>query len=92
MNASHEQNQPLADEVKRLATQQGLDVVHNTSSFSNFDGYHRYLIFDPRTAKGRVTIRSKATVDYWESRYSKNYQPSISGEAECLREMIEYLS
>ncbi len=92
MNASHEQNAELARQVEELARQRGLGVVHNVTSYSNHDGYHRYLIFDPTKATGQITIRSKATIEYTEARYSRNGQPSIKGEREALDALRESLS
>lgn len=89
---SHDENAALLEEVELLAKKNGLGICHNVTSWSNHDGYHRYLIFDPKRANGQVTIRSKAKIAYWETRYSRNYQPSISGEAACLRGMRRWLN
>lgn len=89
MNASHEVNQPLAQEITAIAAAKNVLVAHNASSFAKFDGQHRYLVL--KSGAPNATIRSKDLVAYWETRYSRYGEPSIIGEAQCLGAMLRFL-
>lgn len=90
MKPSHSSNEELVDQITILANELNLAVIHNASTInSRFDGYHRYLVGD-LPAEG-MTIRSKRTRGYEETRYSRSYKPSIKGEAICLKKILERL-
>ncbi len=87
--ASHDENTDLVEQIKQMADAKNVIVRHNSSSFSKFDGQHRYLILKNDAVD--FSIRSRHLVEYWETRYSQYFQPSKSGERACLRGMIAYL-
>jgi len=91
MRTSHARNQGAADRLTATANRLGLHIRHNSSGLGGFDGYHRYLVLDGREAKTNESTRSKTCLDYWETRYSSHFQPSIRGERECLEDMEEFL-
>ncbi len=86
---SHEANRELAQQVADMAAQRGFVVCHNASSWGNHDGWHRYVIHSTPVTCYAITGRSVQA--YWETRYSSWSQPSIVGEARCLRSMIRWL-
>lgn len=88
MYATHEQNSDLVEQIKSAAAEKGLVVLHNSSSWSNFDGWHRYLVGLP----GMCNIRSKTCINYWETRYSREYKPSVSGERSCLEKLLQWIN
>lgn len=90
MFASHEENNDLVVEINALAAQQGVGVAHNASSLAKHDGYHRYLVYS-QPELGKPSVNQKRCIEYWETRYSKDYQPSKSGERACLRGVLRWL-
>lgn len=89
--ASHSENAELAAQVATAATAAGKGVRHNVTSYSNHDGYHRYVIFSSENPSS-IAYNSKDAEIYYEDRYSKDYKPSKSGEAASLRSMLSDLT
>lgn len=90
MFASHEENNDLVSQINVLASELGIGVAHNASSLAKHDGYHRYLVYS-QPELGKPSISHKRCIDYWETRYSRDYQPSKSGERSCLRGVLRWL-
>lgn len=84
-----DENAALAQIVTEKAAALGLRACRNSSGarWGNFDGVHRYLIFDPSKLPIGIdfpTIRSEACLTYSEARYSKYFAPSEVGENSAL--------
>ena len=86
--ANHEENEELAKEVDILANKKDLKFYHNKSSsrYGNFDGWHRYVIIDPKISQNK-TIRSRGLIYYTEARFCKYFKPSIIRERIALTDL-----
>ena len=83
---SHLENIDLWVSLTKLCKQYNLEIRHNCTSYSNFDGQHRYLILKQDATN--KTINSKSCILWQETRFSKNYLPSISGERKALNNLL----
>lgn len=89
--ASHEVNQPAADECERLAAQVGYAVRHNqTNTGGNFEGYHSYCVYSSREP-GDIRWNGGECINYWQTNHSRYSRPGIGGEARCLESMRQWL-
>ena len=88
-----ESNADLVTDIVEIAEHIGLAVIHNSSSARTgaYDGYHRYLVLKLGVSEN-TSIRSRACLKFWETRFSRNYQPSKSGERRCLENLFYYLA
>jgi len=84
--ASHEENKKLAKEVSILANKKNYKFYHNRTSYGKFDGWHRYVIIDPKISKD-TSIRSKGLIYYTEARFCKYFKPSIIRERIALADL-----
>lgn len=89
----HPVNRDVAEAVEAQARRLGFETCRNHSGARkcNFDGYHRYLVFDPRVDSADRSCRSRACVSYAEARFSRSYLPSQKGEREALEALLERL-
>lgn len=86
------QNEHLLNYIKELSELKGVVFKHNVSSINSKDGYHRYLVLNPKISNSKDTsIKSKNCIAYEQSRYSKNYLPSIKSEFVSLNKLITFL-
>ncbi len=83
---SHPENMDLWESISKTCKQYNLEIRHNCTSYSHFDGYHRYLIL--KSDATDKTIKSKDCFWYEEVRYSKYGLPSISGERKALDNLL----
>ena len=89
---SHEQNNPLFHALLLECNSAGLDIRHNRTCYGGFSGYHAYLLCKFQDEPIKIAINNKLCKFYTTTPYSKNYEPSIAGEAECLNTLIDYVS
>jgi hypothetical protein len=86
--ASHVENADLARRVREAAEARHLGVRHNVTNFGNFAGIHRYVLFttpEPRN----VAYNSKEAIDWYDAASQKYNKPSVKGEAEALRKLLQ---
>lgn len=91
--AVHTSNQDMAESVVAQADRMGLRVRHNKTNLrtGNFDGYHRYVVLNPKAESKDYSIRSRACLYYSEARHARNYLPSQRGERAALQAIKVWL-
>lgn len=87
----HQVNNDLAQSVVRAARAKGMGVTRYSTCFKGWAGVHRYAIYMNAEAGRPFGTRSSRVVYFWETPYSRYAEPSISGEATCLRHLLSYL-
>ena len=88
----HPLNADIEKVIKHLCKKNKLVYRHNVTSINSKDGYHRYLILDPKKSNSKSTsITSKNCIAFSEARFSKWYKPSIKGESKALFSIFCFL-
>lgn len=92
VNSVHPGNVDVATQVGAIAEGLSLDVVHNTSGTGGFSGWHRYVVLRRGRDRKSTSCRSRHTVAYTQTPYSRYYRPSIGGERRARCELVAELT
>ena len=88
--AAHEENYPIWEQAGQLARKLGLELRHNVTNTTRWQGRHSYVLLLP--AATNISRRSRSAICHTWAYHSRACLPSIRGEREALEELLEQLA